>query len=221
MPNDFYADREGLTTIGELVVEKDIIVVPRTTKPYPLVILLAPLGKVEARMQEAAYLTKEKADELSSTLNIAWRDLNELIVLLQFELDTFKSNYQKEWDRVLLDEVLPQIKEKKLQSAKDIRDAMIRKDPAVQAADARVHELTCVVTLLKGKQKAIEMAFTQTKKHIDEGRFRGYNIPDHGDFGAGNKEAPVGGGERPGALSRVRERVAEGEGNEGFGTPRY
>ena len=196
-----------------LVLLPDRIVVARFTKTYPLVVRLDLIAKVENRMGEVAFLTKDKAPELLSLFNVAWRDLHELTTLLQHELDLAKDNLTKTRGRVLLDVVLPMIKEKDLPGAKDIRDALVDADSQVQMAGARVYEISCVKELLSGKLKAIEMTYTSIKKIMGEGSFN-YSTPNSNLSAGGKSSVPVGRGDDVPSMAGVSRRFP------GFGRSR-
>ena len=203
---------------SSLVLQADRIIIPRLSKPYPMVVRMDLIGTAEARQQEVQFLTKVKAPELLSFLNAAWRDLHELTVLLRYEVDLAKDNITKVRSRILLDEVMPQVKEHKI-SARDIRDAMVEGNTEVQNADNRLHELNCVYELLKGKLKAFENSYTSAKKLIGENSYN-YSTSVPGD-----QDVAIGHGGLPNNMSRVAARIpitpTVTEDTPGFGNPRY
>lgn len=209
----YYVDDERMAAQGNgLVMREDCIVVPRFSKNYPLLVRLDLIAKAEVRMAEVAFVTKEKAPELLSALNIAWRDLHEIVTLMRREVDLAKDNIIKVRARVLLDEVLPKIKEKGLPSSKDIRDAVLEGHPEVQEAQSRAYEITCVAELLSGKLKAMEMAYTSVKKILGESAF---NYGPNPNLSGGGSSAPVGTGDRAQTMSGTEQAYAA------FGTPKY
>jgi hypothetical protein len=194
-----------------LVLREDCILVPRFSKKYPLLVRLDLIAKSEARMPEVAFVTKEKSPELLSALNIAWRDLHELVTLLRHEHDLSKDNLTKVRAQRLLDVIIPKMNETAgVPQSKDVRDALLEADADVQRAQRRVYELACVVELLTGKLKAFEMAFSSVKKIMGD---NAYNHAHNPNLSGGGSNAQVGLGDRPSTMSGVAAHP-------GFGSPR-
>ena len=153
---------------GSLVITDTAIVFCQPIDGQTLEIDMSKVAKAEARIQEIQCLTAAKAPELLSFFNEVWADLDKLVNALVYQCNVAKDNSKKVRSRILLDEVPAIIKAKDLPSSKDIRDAIIDGHDDMQKADEMLHQVTCILELVKGKQKAIEMAYSSVKKCIGD-----------------------------------------------------
>lgn len=199
-----------------LILKKDSIVCPRLSTGGTLTVNLADIAQVEARIPEVARVTPQKAPELLATLNMAWRDISDLVVVLRHEHNLAKSNHKKVRSRILLDVVPGIIRERDLSDSKDMREAILDGNEEVQTAQQMEYELACVVELLQGKKQSIEMAYSSVKKLLGEGAFNFLgNTPDTLLSAGGTEAAGIGMGGTSSTTPRLSERPA------GFGKPRY
>lgn len=158
-----------------------------------------------ARIREVAIVTPHKAPELLATFNEAYLSLHEAIVRLEAEKLIADREANKIRSVVMLERAPKMLAEKGLTTksapggSEDFRRAVLDADEEYQDALDIVQQLTCVVELLKGQQKAIEMAYTSVKKILGERTFGsasgvGTQNPSlRGDTG----DAPVGSTTQP------------------------
>jgi len=140
-----------------------------------LVVNLLDLNLALSRIGEIQGVTKLKAPELLSTFNKAWRDAAESIAVARVA----RIQAQRAADRVrailLLDKIPTILKEKGLTSprspggSEDLRQAALDIDEEYQKALEIGDKIDCVVELLRGKQKSVEMAYSSVKKILGDG----------------------------------------------------
>lgn len=175
------------------------ISVPRPGKDS-LVLDLAPVYRTEARVQEIATVTPQKAPELLMIFNVAFLDLSRMSTALEMELLQAKKLTERARAIAILDKVPGILKEKNLVSprspsgSEDQRNAILALDEEYQQATENEQQVACVLQLIKGKLKGIEMAYMSVKKILGENSFN-YNQ----NLGGGHSDST----------------------STGFGTPRY
>lgn len=128
-----------------------------------------------SRIGEVQTVTKLKAPELLSTYNLAWRDAAEAMAYVRANHIQAKKHADKLRAIILLDKAPTILKEKGLTTTKspggseDFRQAILDSDDEYQAALENAAVIECIIELLRGKQKSVEMAFTSVKKILGEG----------------------------------------------------
>ena len=132
-----------------------------------LVIDIVSVVKSEIRLMDVAHVNKGTAAELLATFNDSWLQLNKTVTLLTYEKNKAESRLSTaRADALLLctEKYLATLGYKK--SSKDIRDALIEKDPEVIRATESLNEIRAVLDYLKGKMQAFENAYNSVKKLI-------------------------------------------------------
>lgn len=150
--------------------------IPRAlvTQP-PLSVSVSTLYRAEGRIHEVAYVTVGKAPELLACLNEAWAEAAKALALVEREHVLAKRESDRIRSVVLMDRVQDVLRAKGLATAKnvvgsaDLRQAVLDADEEYRTALDRVTTIKCFYELIKGKQKAVEMAFTSVKKIVGEG----------------------------------------------------
>jgi hypothetical protein len=166
---------------------------------------LSEVDRAEGRVAEIAALTPTKAPELMAAFNTAYIKAIKAQAAIQHELVVARRAVEKISAIVTLDRIPEVLKARGLATAKnpmgseDIRTAILNSDPEFEAAQTRADFIACCLELVKGKAKAMEMAYTAVKKMLGEQSFN-YRGPNTSS-GAENPTGP-----RP---------------NPGFGRPRY
>jgi len=170
------------------------ITVPRGLKELrPVEIDLTQILRAEARIREIASVTKDKAQELMATFNVAYCECSRHVAVLSGEETLAKRHADKVRSVAVLDRVPRILAEKGLSNAKnpagseDLRRAVLDGDLEYCQAIARVDEISRYVEFMKGKQKGIEMAYTSVKKLFSDNSF---NHLGNGTAGA-DSAAPV------------------------------
>ena len=160
-------------------VTDDTFFCPSANPAAPdLQIDLSEIRAAEGRIHEIATLNPQKAPELLATLNSAWRAVNEHLLTLKTEAVRAARRVNEVRSAVLLDEVVEKLKAKGLTSPKspagseDLRHAVLDGDQRYQDALERARLIECVVELIDGKRRSIEMAF-YVAKEIMAGRRNG------------------------------------------------
>lgn len=200
---------------NELVITDTSIVFRQATDGNPMEINLEGIAKAEARIADIQCVTPTKAPELLAAFTIAWRDLDQLVTLLNYQHVIAQAKLKEVRARILVDEVPDILKKKGLPSSKDVRDAVIDQDPKVQELVERVQQIFCILELIKGKKEAIGMAFSSVKRIVGEGAYnmlRNLKNPNlSGDTGT----------DEVGEQSPTVERAITRSAPAAFGQPNY
>jgi hypothetical protein len=168
---------------------------------------LAVVDRAESRVMEIATVTPTKAPELLASFNAAYIVAIKAQAAIQHELVVAKRLAEKARATALLDRVPDILKQKGLSTPKnpmgseDIRTAVLESDEQYSQALDRVNFITCILELVKGKAKGVEMAYNAVKKVLGEQAFN-YSGPRTSSGSEGNTTA-----------GQTR--------HPGFGTPRY
>lgn len=145
-----------------------IICPPGKKNSQPLIIDMTLVYEVEQRIREVAFVTPAKAPELMARFNEAYLVLSAELPKVEYQ----RLLAQREADRrksvVLLDEVSKVIEEKGLSNSADVRKAVLDLDSEYQTMLDVAQQIACIYETLDGKKKAIEMAYTATKKILGE-----------------------------------------------------
>lgn len=140
----------------------------------PILIDIKAISGIENRIHEVAVITPHKAPELLAAFNIGYLMLHQNITTLERERLLGERRANRIKAVILLDKVPNILKEKGLTNARspggseDLRNAILAADDEYQEAVDVVEQITCVMELLKGKMKSIEMAYTSVKKILGE-----------------------------------------------------
>ncbi|NDD84296.1 hypothetical protein EBZ38_08505 [bacterium] len=155
--------------MSSILQSKTAIVCPSGKNTnQPLIIDLTLIHEVEQRIQEVAFVTSQKAPELMARFNEAFLVLTEYLPKVDYQKLVAQREADKRKSVVLLDEATKILKEKGLSSSADLRKAVLDSDEQYQELCDRVHQISCIYEQLDGKKKAIEMAYTATKKVLGE-----------------------------------------------------
>lgn len=155
-------------------IKDGLLLVPHGGDGGNLYLNLGDLAKVEVRLQEIETVTKLKAPELLSAFTSGWKDIHQNVVTVQAHLVLCKRELERTKAVVLLDKVPTVLKEKGLVSDKrsmgseDLRNAVLSLDPDLQKCQEKFDYLECVLELLKGKLKSIQMGYEAVKKILGE-----------------------------------------------------
>ncbi len=175
----------------------------------PIIIDLSAILIAEARQEEVATVTPQRAPELLSTFNISWRDLHKIVSTLTAEKTKAEKAANVRRATLLLEVIPAKLKAMDVSSSADMREAVITLDPEHIELQDVVDELTATIEYLKGKMKFFENAYTSVKKIMGEDTYnmggRGKNPNLSGDS---NRPAP-------------RTAPPTSPPRPGFGTPRY
>lgn len=133
------------------------------------------LNNAVQRIVEVQLVTKTKAPELLSTYNVAWRDAAEAMAIGRAAHIQAVRAADRIKAIILLDKAPKILLEKGLATTKSpggsehLRQAVLDLDEEYQKAVELADKIECVIELLSGKRKAVEMAFTSVKKILGEG----------------------------------------------------
>jgi hypothetical protein len=121
------------------------------------------------RIPEVAYVNTQKAPELLAVFNEAYLDLTRALSWLEVEVGAAEAGVQRRRSTVILD-LSPDILKKKgyLKSSQDLREACVNDDDEYQALMERQTAILAMKEFLRGKLKALEMAYTSVKKIIGD-----------------------------------------------------
>jgi hypothetical protein len=160
-------------------INPETLLVPRGLPDLsPLKLDLKGIMEAEARIEEISILTTVKAPELMSLFNKTYLELSNMIAAVEFEYELSKKHLNKIKAIILIDKIPNIIKEKNLSSGKglgseDIRSAIVDMDPDYEKAQEKTIQLKCILSLLEGKKKSVDMAYTATKKvYGDNSQYR-------------------------------------------------
>ena len=146
----------------------------------------------ERRIPEIAFITPHKAPELLARFNEAFLDLVKYIPMVKYEHIQAKREANKRRSIVLLDLVPEILKTKGLTNAKspagseDLRRAILETDEEYERLSRQCEKIEAIIELLEGKLKALEWAYTATKKIVGENAYSPNNtyLKAAGDGGA-------------------------------------
>jgi hypothetical protein len=148
--------------------------------------LLAPAGdstvaipirsvyEAESRIPEVAMVNAQKAPELLATFNIAYLDIKDVLLKLQYLLVEAEKAANRRRAIVILDEVPKILASKGISNARspggseDQRNAVLDLDDGFVALMDKVHLTKALIELMEGKLKGIEWAFTSVKKILGQ-----------------------------------------------------
>lgn len=149
-----------------------------------IAIHLAEVARAEARQEEVAYVTKDKAPELLTALNRGWLEVSKLALLVNREMLKAKKEVSHRRAIILVD-LLPQILVSKgiEQANAEIRQAVLDLDEEHVRREERVEQIRVVLELLKIKAKGLENAFTSVKKIMGQSQL--ISGADPGNLGHG------------------------------------
>lgn len=179
---------------GPLLQSETAIVCP-IVDAAPQVIDLTEVNRIEARVEEVAFVTAAKAPELMARFNEAYLYVHKHICLLEYELVRAQRQANKIRSIILLDKAPVILEQKGLLSGRsksgseDLRNAILDQDEEYQEALDQTHKVECIIELLRGKLKGFEWAYTSVKKILGESAF---NMLLRNP-GSGTGDAPVGG----------------------------
>lgn len=142
-----------------------------------LTIDLAHWARQEARIQEVAAVTSEKAAELLSTFNGCCLDLDDITNKLTLEAQLAQREADSVKARVIIDEVPTILAARKLATAKnpmgseDLRNAILGTHQEYQQALRKVDTLKALTKLMQGKRDAFERAWRSVRALVSERTF--------------------------------------------------
>lgn len=164
-----------------LTLDSKVFICPRGTPGLaPLQFEMGEVYKAEGRINEVAFVTSEKAPELLATFNQAFLILTRQITAVDLERQKAVREANKRRSVVILDLAPSILKEKHLvkdsnpAGSADLREAVLDADAEYLGLLDKADQIAAVQELLKGKLKAIEMAYTSVKKILGESAFN-YN----------------------------------------------
>jgi hypothetical protein len=154
---------------------RGILRVPNGT-PKPTILDMRAIAEAEGRIREIAGVNAHKAPELLSMFNRVYLDINDYI--RQAKLDQQQATKKMEQRRsVVILDLVPDILTKKglvrpgsPGGSEDLRNAVLAQDQEFQQAKDEAELAEACYELLKGKQRAIEMAYSSVKKIIGDGK---------------------------------------------------
>lgn len=157
----------------------------------PIVIAMGEILKAEARQQEIACVTPEKAPELLQVYNQAWRNLHKIFCTLVFEKKKAEAAVTKRKSVVILEVVEPRLKELNIKSTADTRLAVLDLDQEYVDCLDYLSQTEALAEYIKGKLRSFENAFSSVKKIMQEDA---YNMLYKGNDGTSGDtgSAPAG-----------------------------
>lgn len=162
---------------------------------------LAYWARQEARIQEVAIVTSDKAAELLSTFNSCCLDLDDITNKLNLEVQLAQRAADSVKARVIIDEVPTILAAKKLATAKnpmgseDLRNAILGTHEEYQQALRNVDTLKALTKLMQGKRDAFERAWRSVRALVSERTFnpnRTINAGPSTTSGGIGSDGPVG-----------------------------
>lgn len=159
---------------------ENILLVPRgKSNEEPLRLEISKIMEAEARIQEIADVNIHKAPELLACLTKAYSDINKVISGIEYEYELALQSAREIKGIVILDKAPGILKEKGLSGSKnpggsaDLRQAILDSDPEYKEVQGRIIKIKTHLSLLEGKKKSIDMAYTAVKKILgDIGQYR-------------------------------------------------
>lgn len=155
--------------IADLNAEGMVICPAGDPTKGPLLINLKAVNAVMARLDEAAFVTTQKAPELLTAYNKAWKELCEHVAVLEYEQRKAENAAARVKAKVMLDKVPEILRERKMESSKspmgseDVRRAIVALDPEYADAVDRCSQIECIVKLLSIKADALRGAYFSVK----------------------------------------------------------
>jgi hypothetical protein len=187
--------------MSELSISGHEIVCPRV-EGGAVIINLAKIAEMEARLAEVALVTPLKAPELLSVFTEGWLSLQKHAIALENERLKADRAVRMRRSLVTLDIAPEVLRNKGLirtgspAGSEDMRQAVLDGDGAYQNSLALVYEIGCCIDLLKVKAKAFEMAYNSVKKILDADRYFYTPNPNlHGGKETETEVSPAGFGE--------------------------
>lgn len=156
-------------------LDSENLMVPRGLPNLaPLSFEVGEIRRAEERIQEIAFMTPSKAPELMAVFNKAYLDVCRISSAVEYEYELASKHLRETRAVLLIDKVPQRLKEKGLSTTKspngseDYRQALLDLDPDYSKAQETLINIKCYLSLLEGKKKSIEMAYTATKKILGE-----------------------------------------------------
>lgn len=146
-------------------------VVPEDDNQGLMKLELRKILSAEARAEEIAVVTPQKAPELLALFNRAYLDASNFFARTKLEQARAEDELAQIRAEILIDKIPGILKEKKLSSSADVRQALIDSDPDYQDAKDRLARLDATVEYMKGKMKFLENAYSSVKKIMDTGNW--------------------------------------------------
>lgn len=150
-------------------MNETLFLVPRGNPGLtPLQLNMQTIIDAEHRVGEVAIMTPEKAPEMLATFNRAYLDLTRMLSYLELEANSAARHVNLRRSLLLLDIAPKTLADKHLATSKDLRDAVVDADHEYQELLERQGTIKAFQTLLEGKKKGIEMAYTSVKKILGD-----------------------------------------------------
>lgn len=154
---------------------RGILRVPNGTDK-PTILDMRSIAQAEGRIREIAGVNAHKAPEMLSMFNRVYLDINDY--LRQAKLDHLAATKKMEQRRaVVILDLVPEILAKKglvrpgsPGGSEDLRNAVLAQDEIFQQAKDDADLAEACFELLKGKQKAVEMAYSSVKKILGDSK---------------------------------------------------
>lgn len=138
---------------------------------------LSAWARQEARLEEVASVTPQKAPELLAAFNRAALDLDRLANTIELEYQFAVRESEKIRASILLDKVPKILAQKGLVRASnplgsdDLRQAILSQDPQLEVACDTADMLKAMGKMLRGKYDAFERAFRSVRTMVGEQNF--------------------------------------------------
>jgi hypothetical protein len=144
-------------------------IVPRGDPGLPALRLeMTDIYAAEQRIPEIAIVNQHKAPEMLALFNQAYLALTKMVAGLEMEMGSADRAAKKRRSVIVLDLADDILKNKGLSSSKDLRDAVVDADIMYAELQTRLETITAAREILRGKMKAIEMAYTSVKKILGD-----------------------------------------------------
>lgn len=169
---------------------QEIVYVPAGNKNgAPIEVDFGALAKIEARIQEVASVTPQKAPELLATFNRAALDMDRLSHQLELEYQLSVRDAERIRGEVILDRAPTILKQKGLTTdrnpagSEDLRNAVLANDKEYLEAMDRSDFIRAMQKIIRGKYDAFERAFRSVRTMVGEATFSFSNRNLSGDTG--------------------------------------
>lgn len=158
-----------------LDTSRSLVVPPGIAGQQPIIIDLEEILKAELRQEEVATVNHEKAPELLATFTKQWLDLSRLVSLLTAERNKSEKELNKRRSVILVDLMTERLTSKGLSSSADNREAIILLDEEYIKLSDVFDQISAILELMKGKMKAMDMAYSSTKRLVTQDTYMQYN----------------------------------------------
>jgi hypothetical protein len=161
------------------VEDPNTYLVPTGDGKNQIAIDLVEIIKAEQRLKDVAIVNQFTAPELLSTFNGTWLELNRSVTQLTYQRNVAENHHKNAIADAKLaatDDYLRSLGHSK--GSADLRNAVVQKNPEVQATKERLDEIAFVLETLRGKMDAFYNGYNSVKKLTDSRTLPGKHYGD-------------------------------------------